>query len=274
MSRIAYDPVKDKFARIIRKSKFLRKLFYYILDTVFLRSWHIRRLIKGSVQHLEYQGEWKMLDAGCGFGQYDHFLLKEFPNIHIHSIDVKEEYLEDNRHFFDSEIKKDRIKFYRADLLDFETDVRFDFIICVDVLEHIEKDVQVMRNLSACLRKGGYFLMHSPSHYSEEDSDGDESFVDEHARPGYSKEEIDKKLMEVDLLPEKIHYTYGYWGHKAWVMSVKWPMILFNKIGLIALLPLIIYYPLVMPICLTFNLFDLITNNEKGNGIYAIAKKI
>ena len=116
--------------------------------------------------------------------------------------------------------------------------------------------------------------MHSPSHYSEEDSDGDESFVDEHARPGYSKEEIDKKLMEVDLLPEKIHYTYGYWGHKAWVMSVKWPMILFNKIGLIALLPLIIYYPLVMPICLTFNLFDLITNNEKGNGIYAIAKKI
>lgn len=274
MSKIAYDPVKDKFARIIRRSKTLRRIFYFILDMIFLRSWHIRRVIKGSVEHLELQGEWKMLDAGSGFGQYDRFLLKEFPNIQVHSIDLKEDYLEDNREFFRDDIKEDRIRIYRGDLLDFATDVKFDFILCIDVLEHIEEDVKVMRNLSACLRKGGYFLMHSPSHYSQEDANEDESFVDEHARAGYSKEEIDKKLMESDLLPEKIHYTYGYWGHKAWILSVKWPMILFNKIGLFAVVPLMIYYLPVLPLCLVMNFFDLVSNNEKGNGIYALAKKI
>jgi SAM-dependent methyltransferase len=274
MSRIAYDPVKDKFAGIIRRSARLRRFFYFILDTAFLRSWHIRRVLKKNAVQLEKKGEWKLLDAGSGFGQYDRFLLQEFPNVHIHSIDLKEDYLEDNRVFFSEEIKKDRIRFYRGDLLDFSTDVKFDFIICIDVLEHIEEDIQVMKNLSSCLKQGGYFIMHSPSHYSEEDAVEDESFVDEHARPGYSKEEIDKKLMESDLLPEKIHYTYGYWGHKAWVLSVKWPMLWFNKVGLFALIPLLFYYPFILPLSLIMNTFDLVTKNEKGNGIYAIAKKI
>ncbi len=38
MNKIAYDPVKDRFARIVRKSKKLRKIFYTLLDLIFLRS--------------------------------------------------------------------------------------------------------------------------------------------------------------------------------------------------------------------------------------------
>ena len=145
--------------------------------------------------------------------------------------------------------------------------------ICIDVLEHIEEDVQVMKNISRHLKEGGYFLMHSPSHYSEEDGDEDDSFVGEHARPGYSKEEISGKLHQAGLEPEKVHYTYGFWGHKAWVLSVKWPMIWFNKMGLFAAILLLVYYPIVMPFCLLMNLADLYTRNKKGNGIYALAVK-
>ena len=192
----------------------------------------------------------------------------------VHSVDVKEDYIEDNRHYFKNETEQGRIRFYTADLLRFESDLKFDFVICIDVLEHIEEDHQVMKNLSRCMKPEGIFLMHSPSHYSEEDADEDDTFVGEHARAGYSKEEIDKKLMEADLHPQKIHYTYGSAGHTAWVLSVKWPMLWFNKIGLFALLPLLIYYPLVLPFCLLLNAVDLISANGKGNGIYAISRKI
>ncbi|MEX0994222.1 MAG: hypothetical protein WD599_01760, partial [Balneolaceae bacterium] len=78
MSKIAYDPIKDTFAGVIRRSRLLRRLFYFILDLFFLRGWHIRRRLKKAGRKLDEKGEWKLLDAGCGFGQYDRFILSRF----------------------------------------------------------------------------------------------------------------------------------------------------------------------------------------------------
>lgn len=273
MSAIAYDPVKDKFSAIIKNNRLLRRLFYFLLDLFFLRSWHIRRVLRKVGGQLDKQKNWNLLDAGSGFGQYDRFILSKFNRVQVDSVDLKEDYLSDNRHYFEKDIRKNKIRFYKADLLNFSSDTAFDMAICIDVLEHIEEDITVMQNLGESLKPGGYFLMHSPSHYSEEDGDEEDSFVGEHARPGYSKEEISKKLQAAGFIPEKIHYTYGFWGHKAWILSVKWPMIWFNKIGLAAAIPLIIYYPVVMPFCLLMNWTDLFTKNDKGNGIYALARK-
>ncbi len=273
MSTIEYDPVKDKFSRIIKNSKVLRRFFYFLLDLFFLRSWHIQKLLRDIGGELDEKGEWTLLDAGCGFGQYDRFILNKFRNVKVHSIDVKEDYLRDCRHYFEKEIKEGRINFDRADLLQFKSSKKYDVIICIDVLEHIEEDGRVIQNLSNHLFDGGILLMHSPSHYSEEDGDDDDTFVGEHARAGYSKTDIAEKLDAADLIPEKVHYTYGYWGHKAWILSIKYPMLWFNKIGLMALIPLLVYYPIIMPFCLLMNLADLYTSNKKGNGIYALAKR-
>ncbi|WP_083750038.1 class I SAM-dependent methyltransferase [Rhodohalobacter halophilus] len=273
MSRIAYDPVKDRFASIVRNSRLLRRIFYFLLDLFFLRSWHIRRLLKKAGRELDEKGGWNLLDAGSGFGQYDRFILSTFKNVNITAVDVKEDYLLDSAHYFESWVKQKKIRFEKADLLDLSLEEKFHVIICIDVLEHIEQDVQVMKNLSNVLVPGGYFLMHSPSHYSEEDAGDEESFVDEHARPGYSKEDIKHKLQLAGFTPEKIHYTYGFWGHKAWVLSVKWPMLWFNKLGMVAVLPLLLYYPITLPFTLLMNAADLVTSNPKGNGIYALARK-
>lgn len=274
MSKIDYDPVKNSLSGIIKGSKALRRIFYFILDIIFLRSWHIRRILLEKGQKLDHKGNWKLLDAGCGFGQYDHFLLRNFQNIRITSVDIKEDYLEENGLFFKDEIKRGRVSFENANLLEFCPDEKFDFLICIDVLEHIEEDVKVIRNLSDSLKRDGLFLMHSPSHYSVTDAGDEDTFVGEHARTGYSKDEIENKLVECDLLPLKTHYTYGYWGRLSWILSVKWPMLWLNNINYFALLPLTFYYPVVMPFCLLMNLSDLYTKNERGNGIYCLAKKV
>ena len=273
MSRIAYDPVKDKFSKIISNSCLLRRVFYFLLDLFFLRSWHLRRLIRKYGRAQDQKGEWSLLDAGSGFGQYDRFILSSFKNVEVLSVDVKKDYLADCRNYFSNQISNGRIEFREADLLNFEPDRRFDLAICIDVLEHIEEDVRVMQNLNKSLKQGGVLLIHSPSHYSEEDADEDESFVDEHARAGYSKEEISEKLVRAGFDVETVHYTYGFWGHKAWILSVKWPMLWFNKLSLLAALPLIFYYPLILPFTLLMNTADLFTKNQKGNGIYAVGRK-
>lgn len=274
MTKIAYDPVKDRLANLIRNSGLLRRIFYFLLNLLFLRSWHLRRIIAKKGDELDSLGEWKLLDAGCGFGQYDHFILNRFENVRVTSIDVKESYLEDNKEFFKEEIEQGRIQFKLADLLNLKPDEKFDLIICIDVLEHIEEDQKVIQNLSNLLKKGGYFLMHSPSHLSEDDAEEDDTFVGEHARTGYSKNEIEDKLMVADLMPETTQYTYGKWGRIAWILSIKWPMILLNKIKLLGLIPLLFYYPIILPVTLILNFSDLLSRNKTGNGIFSIAKRI
>jgi len=273
MSRIAYDPVKDRFAQIIRRFRFLRTLFYKVLDLFFLRSWYIRRILRRYGSEIDEKGDWRLLDAGSGFGQYDRFILQEFNNVNVQAVDVKKDYLEDSRRYFEREIDAGRITFKKEDLLGIDYEDLFDFAICVDVLEHIEEDEKVMQNINRSLQSGGYFLMHSPSIYSEEDADGDESFVDEHARPGYSKSDIRDKLEKSGFTVLDVAYTYGTKGHLAWELIIKYPMLWLNKIKLWALPVMAIYYIPVLPLSLTLMALDIRDENERGAGIYALAQK-
>ncbi|PAU93144.1 methyltransferase type 11 [Aliifodinibius salipaludis] len=273
MSRIAYDPVKDRFAKIIRRFRFLRTLFYKILDLFFLRSWYIRKILREYGSDIDAEGEWKLLDAGSGFGQYDRFILQEFDNVNVQAVDVKKDYLEDSQAHFEPEIEAGRITFNQKDLLEINYEDTFDFVICIDVLEHIEEDEKVMQNICQSLQDNGYFLMHSPSIYSEEDADGDESFVDEHARPGYSKKDIRKKLENSGFAVVDVAYTYGTKGHLAWELIIKYPMLWLNKIKLWALPIMAVYYIPVLPVSLLLMALDIRDDNERGAGIYALARK-
>jgi len=273
MSRIAYDPVKDRFASIIRNNRLLRTFFYKLLDLFFLRSWYVRALLKQYATVMDKNDQWKLLDAGCGFGQYDRFMIQTFSQVSVKAVDVKKNYLADCRHYFASEIDKNRITFEQADLLNFEKRSVFDMAICVDVLEHITEDVQVMKRIMQSLKSGGYFIMHSPSVFSEEDAGEDESFVDEHARTGYSKSDIREKLQQAGLTPVEVAYTYGVKGHFAWKLLIKYPMLWMNKIKLWALPLMAVWYILTLPLGLILMKMDMSEANEKGNGIYAVARK-
>ncbi len=271
MSQIAYDPVKDRLAALIRRSSLLRTLFYITLDLFFLRSWHVRKKARELFEEKGVKPE--ILDAGCGFGQYDRFMLRKLNPEHILAVDVKEDYLEDCRDYFKKQIKKGRISFEKADLLDF-SEGSYDFVLCVDVLEHIEEDVKVMRNLKKCLKPGGYLLMHSPSDLAEEDAGGDEFFVDEHARAGYSTQELRSKFKQAGLKTVAIRYTYGTWGHMAWVMMIKWPMLLLNKAGFWAVLLLPFWYAVVFLPSMLLNWLDTRVRNVQGTGVLGLAQKV
>jgi len=273
MSRIAYDPVKDRFASLIRNAAFLRTLFYKLLDLFFLRSWYVRRVLRKYAEDLEKAGRWELLDAGSGFGQYDRFILNYFRNVEVTAVDVKKDYLEDSRNYFEAKKQSGRIRFRQMDLLDPEFERDYDFVICIDVLEHIEEDRKVIGNLQSVLKKGGYFLMHSPSIFAEEDAGGDESFVDEHARAGYSKDDIREKLESAGLEPVEIEYTYGEKGHRAWELLIKYPMLWMNRYKLWVLPLLVFYYLFTLPYGLVLMKQDMKETNEKGTGIYALAKK-
>lgn len=275
MTKIAYDPVKDRFAQWIRHSRFLRTLFYQILDIFFLRSWYVRSALRKQYKSSGHQKEkWNILDAGCGFGQYDRFMLKSFPNATLLAVDIKKDYLNDCEFYFKKEIEEGRITFQEMDLVtDPLPEAVFHLALCVDVLEHIEEDVAVMKRIEKSLRPGGIFMMHSPSHYSSEDAGEEDFFVDEHARAGYSKEELTKKLKQAGLTPVSIKYSYGKWGHRAWRILIKTPMLWFTRYGMATLFWLPFYYMLTILPGLVMMFIDCHSNNKRGTGIFSIAEK-
>jgi len=267
-----YDPIKNIFAGIIKEFPFLRVLFYKILDWMFLRSWYVRRELRILRKNL---GDKKIsiYDAGSGYGQYSFFMSTNLQPCEVYSIDVKEEWIKDCEEFFASR-KINNVSFGVEDLTQIDHKEKFDLIVTIDVMEHIEDDVRVFDNFYRSMKPGGYLLINTPSIYGGSDvhSDEDESFVGEHARVGYSREELEKKLIPLGFKTYKCQYTYGFWGDKAWRLGIKYPMVLLN-VSKIFFIVLPIYYLVTFPLTFLMMVLDYNSNNKVGSGINFIAKK-
>jgi len=114
-----YDPIKRSLGKVFNKTPFLRKLFYRLLDLLLLRSWHVHKSLRK--WSLGRKGDQvNLLDAGSGFGQYSYYLGKMSRYWQLTAVDVKEEQVEDCKHFF-SQIGLDNVHFEVADLTKFRT---------------------------------------------------------------------------------------------------------------------------------------------------------
>jgi len=265
-----YDPVKKVFGNAVSDNSFLRKVFYWLLDLMFLRSWHVRKKVREL-----YPKDTKMdiFDAGMGFGQYTYFMVKRFPDSSILAVDVKDEQVEDCRKFF-SKCGYNNVKFEIADLTKIEYRDKFDFILCVDVMEHILEDELVFKNFYNALKTGGKLLVNTPSNLGGSDAhdDDDESFIEEHARIGYSKEDITGKMNRAGLHVESFEYAYGKYGTISWKFGIKYPILMAGASKfLILLLPF--YYLFTLWFVLILMWLDVHTDNKEGTGVLVVAEK-
>jgi SAM-dependent methyltransferase len=267
-----YDPVKNIFASLIKKLPFLRIIFYKILDLMFLRSWYVRRELR-KFRKIFGNKKINIYDAGSGYGQYSFFMSKALQPCEIYSVDVKEDWINDCRDFFTSQ-NISNVTFGVEDLTKIEHSDRFDLIVCVDVMEHIPDDIKVFQNYANALKKDGYLLINTPSIYggSEVHDENDESFVGEHARNGYSREDFESKLHPLGFTTVQSKYTYGFWGNLAWRFGIKYPILMVNFSKLLLLI-LPLYYLITFPFTFLMMLIDFNSNNKVGSGINFIAKK-
>ncbi len=267
-----YDPIKNVFAKIIKRLPLMRVIFYKVLDIMFLRSWYVRRELKRLRKRFG-EKEINIYDAGSGYGQYTYFMVKHMKPCNIHSVDVKEDWIEDCKKYF-KKAGITNVSFGAEDLTKINYEDKFDLVVCIDVMEHIVDDLTVFGNYYRSLNTDGYLLINTPSTFGGSDvhGEGDKSFIGEHARIGYSKEDLESKLYPIGFETDKSQYTYGYWGDKAWRLGIKYPIMMLN-ISKIFFLILPFYYLLTLPFTFVMMFIDYSSKNEKGSGINFIAKK-
>lgn len=267
-----YEPIKRSLGRFFSGPVFLRKFFYSLLDILLLRTWHIKKSLRKLKTRLPDNSE--ILDAGSGFGQYTWRMYRMNKSWKITGIDINEEQTEDCAGFFSRTCASGRIRFLTADLTSYVEPAKYDFILCVDVMEHIDDDESVFRNFFSSLKENGILLISTPSDKggSGVSSHDDESFIGEHARNGYGIPEITEKLTSAGFRKVESKYTYGTPGNISWHISMKYPVIMLNRSLFFALI-LPFYYLFVFPVALILNIFDLRLSHRTGTGLIIIARK-
>jgi SAM-dependent methyltransferase len=266
-----YDPIKKIFGDAVRHAPTLRRLFYSLLGIMFLREWHVKRVLRQQLG--SRTTPFTVYDAGSGFGQYSYYIAKHFPSASLVAIDLKEEQVADCRNFFHT-VGLTQCSFAVEDLTTIDHEAKFDFILSVDVMEHIPDDMGVFKNFYRALRPQGLLLINTPSNLGGSDahSDEDESFIGEHARNGYGIEEIRTKLQTAGFTIQFIRFAYGAWGNRYWKLGIKYPMQLLNfSKFFFVILPF--YYLVTFPFILPMMWLDYCAENTTGAGLNVLAKK-
>jgi len=228
-----------------------------------LRQWYVKKEIK---KHFTADKELCFYDAGAGFGQYSYFILKHFKKAKVHAVDLKTDYMESFARYAQKKTGWQNFTVRQADLVDYIPDLRFDLIIAIDILEHIEDDVQVLENFRKALDNGGKLIISSPSTFDES-----AKFVEEHVRLGYDKSEIVSKLENAGFKIVSFDFSYGKLGHLAWLLTIKYPMsILGTSKVFFILLPF--YYLFFYPISVLFMWLDVKYKNKEGTGVIVVAE--
>ncbi|PID95693.1 MAG: methyltransferase type 11 [Bacteroidetes bacterium] len=263
-----YDPIKKSLGKVFNTTPFLRKLFYKLLDTLLLRTWHVKREIKKwGKSHKNSQAY--LLDAGSGFGQYSYYMASKNKNWQVKGVDVKQEQIDDCNRFF-SKANLSNAQFSYADLTQFDEPNTYDFVLSVDVMEHILEDEQVFKNLYQSLKPGGMILISTPSDQGgsdvhDHDHEG-ESFIDEHVRDGYNINDIQEKLKRAGFQRTEAKYSYGLPGKISWRLSMKYPILLLNASKIFFII-LPFYYLVTMPFALILNAMDVRQKHKTGTGL-------
>lgn len=267
-----YEPIKRSLGKLFTKSIFLRKTLYVLLDLLLLRTWHVKRALRKIASSLPASAY--ILDAGSGFGQYTWRMSSLHKGWNIKAVDINQEQVGDCNDFFNRTGRAERVKFEIADLALLNDMDLYDFVLTVDVMEHIEKDELVFSNFYRSLKPGGILMISTPSDKGGSDvhDNDDNSFIDEHVRDGYGSEEIINKLKSAGFRSVDVRYTYGRAGSLSWRFSMKYPVKMVNRSYLFFMI-LPFYYLVVFPVSFFLNIIDLYSDIKEGTGLLVTAHK-
>jgi SAM-dependent methyltransferase len=267
-----YDPIKKTLGRFFSGSLFMRKSFYFLLDLLLLRTWHVKKALRKTSG--QYSGKVMILDAGCGFGQYSWRMSHMGSEWKIKAVDIDREHIEDCTSFFTKAGLSERVSFQTGDLSHLSDVNSYDLILSVDVMEHIEEDERVFDNFHKALKENGTLIVSTPSDKGGSDvhDEHDDSFIGEHVRDGYSISDIKEKLSRAGFRNIDASYTYGVPGTISWRLSMKYPIKMLNKSYLFFLV-IPFWYLIFLPVSVVLNYFDLFIKHKEGTGLLVTAHK-
>ncbi len=204
-----------------------------------------------------------ILDAGCGHGHYTKYLADRFPKGKVQGFDILsapewKSYATDN------------LSFEQKDIAVFKDEQKFDLVVCIDTLEHVENNTRAIDSLVKSLKKDGIIYVAIPCDSQESFFFGKKHFK------SFEEWEKDEHIGVQHTLPELVsvferagtkillsRYTFSFFGHLAWELEyILRGSKIKERISI-----------LLMPLYKILGFLDLTLPIGKGNNL-VIAKKL
>lgn len=258
-----YQPlVSERLQTRPQLGKWIHRIFGYTVMGNYSRSIIFKDLIK----KLPAASFEKVLDLGCGYGEYAFMMGKALPHSRITALDIKTRCISAIRRAL-LKIDLTNVDTHLGKIETLEEDY-YDFIYSVDVFEHIPEAEMPFASCWEKLRPGGYLLVKIPSRtqktlfpegWFEEHHDWLE---DEHVGQVYELEDLRARFEAEGFEVVHASYSDGFLSRVAW----EWAY-LCRKMGQAM-------YLLNLPICKALVHLDKFINGSKsGNAIQVIGKK-
>jgi len=104
-----------------------------------------------------------LMDLGCGWGSFTLFAAKRFPNAKITSVSNSAT----QREYIMGEAKKrghNNINVITCDINQFDTQLRFDRIVTIEMFEHMKNYQVLFQHVSSWLKEDGKIFIHIFAH--------------------------------------------------------------------------------------------------------------
>ena len=148
------------------------------------------------------------------------------------------------------------------DITKFQERAIYDFVVNIDVLEHLSDYEGVLKNLFNLLRKDGYLYIHVPQPNQKRIFSSLRTWHHEnHTREGIEKNALENRLKKLGFRILVSRETFGFFGKLAW------------ELNHLMLSKHFIFAGITFPFLFILANFDLLFKNKDGLGIAMLAKK-
>jgi len=254
---------KKKIMKTRGLLSFLQKLYIRIFGIpeigFQLRSMYFEEIISKALGNKKIN---LILDAGSGIGIYAIWLAKKYPRARVIGGEIdKEKILFSSEYSTKLNIKNLEFKYLNV-VSPVKKGGKYDLIVNIDVLEHIDNYEQVLRNFSKQIASKGYLFIHTPQPNQKRIFKSLEHWAHEdHVHEGYTPEDLSEQLKKLGFKIRTIRETFGFFGKLSWELNH-----LSLKYGFV-------FAGLVYPMLYLIARVDLLSSNKEGLGTAILAQK-
>lgn len=265
--RQSFRGMNDQYRNVRKESEskliqFLESLYIKVFGVpevgFQIRYFHFRK----ALNLINMNNFANIIDAGSGLGGYTLMLAHRYPHAEVVGIDNSKRNI-----FIGKTMAKvmsvKNARFIAGTLEKNLSVLKADFIICIDVLEHVEAYQKVLKNFYRTLNHDGYLYIHVPQVQQKRFFQRFKTWShDGHVREGFSCAYLQKKLHEAGFQKICVWNTFGTIGSLIWELN---HLALSRSFILAAVL-----YPFLLP----FIVLDRYVNNQKGLAAGYLYRKI
>ena len=244
----------------------LGKLFSHVFGYTNIGNYARFSIFKNLVKSLPVHQFKRVMDLGCGYGEYAIGLAKSYPNLKVHALDIDEKRI-DTVEYAVRKAQLTNITTHTSKIQN-NQEGNFDLIYSVDVFEHILPEEMPFNSCFGRLRPGGYLLVKIPnieqktifpSRLFEEHQTW---LDDEHVGQVYDLQGLENRFLDAGFEIQHASYSDGYLSRLAWEIAY-----LGKKMGIIG-------QALTIHLSKSLIYLDRKFHNGKwGNAIQVLGKK-